>query len=115
VVAINEADSPAIAPTLAIYQRARQMNIAVFFVTGRLPSLQGLSAQNLSDVGYIDPAGFYMKPSDEETIPFKSGARAEIESQGYRIIANVGDQESDLAGGYADRSFKLPNPFYFIE
>ena len=34
---------------------------------------------------------------------------------GYRIIANVGDQESDLTGGGADRSFKLPNPFYFIE
>ena len=34
---------------------------------------------------------------------------------GYLIILNVGDQESDLTGGFADRTFKLPNPFYFIE
>lgn len=115
LIAIGEADSPAIAPTLAVYERARQMNIAVFFVTGRLPSLQGLTVQNLNAVGYSDPTGFYMKPSGEGTIPFKSGARADIESKGYRIIANIGDQESDLSGGHADRSFKLPNPFYFIE
>jgi len=28
------------------------------------------------------------------------------------IIANIGDQESDLAGGFAEKTFKLPNPFY---
>ena len=43
--------------------------------------------------------------------PYKSGERAKIESQGYRIVANVGDQESDLQGGHADRAFKLPNPY----
>ena len=37
-----------------------------------------------------------------------------IEAQGYDIVANVGDQYSDLAGGHADRAFKLPNPFYFL-
>jgi len=30
------------------------------------------------------------------------------------IIVNAGDQESDLAGGYAERAYKLPNPFYYI-
>jgi len=29
-------------------------------------------------------------------------------------VVNMGDQESDLTGGHADRAFKLPNPFYFI-
>jgi hypothetical protein len=29
-------------------------------------------------------------------------------------IANVGDQPSDLAGGYAERTFLVPNPFYRI-
>lgn len=32
----------------------------------------------------------------------------------YHIVANVGDQQSDLTGGYADQDFKVPNPFYFI-
>jgi putative acid phosphatase of HAD superfamily subfamily IIIB len=42
------------------------------------------------------------------------GARAAIEQQGCRIIASVGDQYSDLAGGHEDKAFKLPNPFYFL-
>jgi hypothetical protein len=29
-------------------------------------------------------------------------------------VVNMGDQESDLDGGHADRAFKLPNPFYFV-
>jgi hypothetical protein len=29
-------------------------------------------------------------------------------------VANFGDQYSDLKGGYADRTFKLPNPNYFL-
>jgi hypothetical protein len=48
------------------------------------------------------------------TVAYKSGARAAIEQQGYRIIASVGDQYSDLAGGHEDKAFKLPNPFYFL-
>jgi hypothetical protein len=34
--------------------------------------------------------------------------------QGYRIVASVGDQYSDLAGGHEAAAFKLPNPFYFL-
>ena len=48
------------------------------------------------------------------TIPFKSAARGEIEAKGYHIVVNIGDQYSVLAGGYAERVFKLPDPFYYI-
>ena len=33
---------------------------------------------------------------------------------GFTILVNVGDQDSDLAGGHAVRPFKLPNPMYYI-
>ena len=46
------------------------------------------------------------------TIQYKSGTRAYIESQGYEIVANFGDQFSDLLGGFADKTFKMPNPNY---
>jgi hypothetical protein len=36
------------------------------------------------------------------------------ERSGYTIIVNVGDQQSDFAGGYAERAYKVPDPFYFI-
>jgi hypothetical protein len=47
-------------------------------------------------------------------VDFKAPKRREIEAQGYEIVLNMGDQESDLEGGYAERTFKLPNPFYWI-
>jgi hypothetical protein len=48
------------------------------------------------------------------TIHYKSATRAYIESQGYDIVGNFGDQFSDLIGGYADKTFKLPNPNYYL-
>ncbi len=48
------------------------------------------------------------------TIRYKSGVRAHIESLGWDIVGNFGDQFSDLAGGFADKTFKLPNPNYFL-
>lgn len=45
---------------------------------------------------------------------FKASKRQEIVQQGYTIIANVGDQPSDLAGGFAERAYLLPNPYYRI-
>jgi predicted secreted acid phosphatase len=48
------------------------------------------------------------------TIQYKSGTRAYIESQGYDIVANFGDQFSDLKGGHADKTFKMPNPNYYL-
>jgi predicted secreted acid phosphatase len=48
------------------------------------------------------------------TTLYKSGTRAYIESQGYDIVGNFGDQFSDLTGGFADKTFKMPNPNYFL-
>jgi predicted secreted acid phosphatase len=48
------------------------------------------------------------------TIQYKSGVRAHIEDLGYDIVANFGDQFSDLTGGFADKTFKVPNPNYYL-
>jgi hypothetical protein len=48
------------------------------------------------------------------TVHYKSATRAHIESLGYDIVANFGDQFSDLQGGFEDHAFKLPNPNYFL-
>jgi hypothetical protein len=115
---VVQADSPAIQPTLLLYQVAQRQGVSVFFITGRpqgIPQVREQTEKNLKAAGYSDWAGVILNDTRQPTVPYKSGARAEIEKQGYDIIANVGDQESDLLGGHADRAFKLPNPFYFIE
>ena len=48
------------------------------------------------------------------TIQYKSGTRAYIESQGYDIVGDFGDQFSDLLGDFADKTFKMPNPNYYL-
>jgi hypothetical protein len=45
---------------------------------------------------------------------FKTEVRRKLTAQGYIIVVNIGDQYSDLNGGYAERTYKLPNPFYLI-
>ena len=45
---------------------------------------------------------------------YKTSQRIAIEQVPKTIIANIGDQYSDLVGLHAERTFKLPNPFYFI-
>ena len=48
------------------------------------------------------------------TIHYKSATRAHIELLGYDIQADFGDQFSDFTGGFTDKTFKLPNPNYFL-
>jgi HAD superfamily, subfamily IIIB (Acid phosphatase) len=116
-LAVVNADDPPISPTLRLFHAARYRNVAVFFITGRpddIPMVRSQTVANLRSAGYQQWTALKMKPSSDQTVPFKSGERAKIQQQGYRIIANVGDQESDLTGGHANRAFKLPNPYYFI-
>jgi predicted secreted acid phosphatase len=107
---------PANAPILALAKHAQAAGVAVFFVTGRRQPQTALTAKNLHAVGYTY-VQLYLRPvSDKKpsVIPFKSSTRAVIEHAGYDVLETIGDQWSDLEGGYADRAYKLPNPMYFI-
>ncbi|NCT57326.1 MAG: acid phosphatase [Legionella sp.] len=114
---IHQANAPAIAAMLALYNNAKEQNIAIFFVTGRRPSLQRATEKNLKHVGYTSWRGIYFRPeldNNQSVIPYKTQVRADITQRGYTIIASIGDQASDLTGGYAEKTFKLPNPFYYL-
>ena len=115
---IHKADAPAIKPTLELYQFAKQHQIAVFFITGRKEHERALTEANLSDAGYSRWDSLVMKPEVYPAVPaaiFKSAMRKLIQDHGYKIVANIGDQKSDLDGGYSAHTYKLPNPFYFIQ
>ena len=106
----------AIAPTLTLFREAKKLGVAVFFVTGRIEEPQERSATelNLWKVGYEGWAGLVMRPDTAGTVAaYKTGARIKIEGD-FTIIANIGDQDSDLTGGHAEKTFKVPNPFYLI-
>jgi predicted secreted acid phosphatase len=107
----------AIVPVQVAYDMAVRANVAVFFITARKESQQAPTEKNLREVGYETWTKIYYKP-DDSTQPiqqFKSGIRKQLMADGYTIIMNIGDQDSDLAGGYAEKGFKLPNPIYFTK
>ncbi len=112
-----EADAPAIEPMLVLYNDAIAHNVTVFFVTGRNDSELAATKKNLEHAGYQGYKALYIKPMPyphSSAVPFKSATRAAITKQGYTIIASIGDQYSDLAGGYAEKTYKLPNPYYYL-
>jgi len=103
--------------TLRLYRRAKLLNVAVFFITGRPENQRGPTERNLRAAGYDLFVKVIMPPNGSHfasAADFKAPQRAAIEQAGYTIIANVGDQPSDLAGGRAEKTFLLPNPFYRI-
>jgi HAD superfamily, subfamily IIIB (Acid phosphatase) len=110
--------SKAIEGTLALFNAAKAHKVAVFFITGRheSPARREATIKNLKAAGYDGWAGLVLRsPSagNMTIVGYKSGERAKIAAK-HTIIANVGDQRSDLEGGYAERAYKLPNPFYFL-
>jgi len=125
---VNAAAFPAVPGMVDLEKQAIAEGYTVFFLTGRPEAQRPGTETNLTNVGYdITSANVYLK---DETQPWitcdtegdkvcttterKSETRAHIESLGYDIVANFGDQFSDLNGGFADRTYKIPNPMYFL-
>jgi HAD superfamily, subfamily IIIB (Acid phosphatase) len=132
---VNDAAFPAVFGMPALVQRAQARGYAIFFLTGRPESQRAGTEKNLTDVGFpvtTTPVGanvdnVFLKDLSHawttcdttgdrscSTIEVKSETRKYIESLGYDIKANFGDQFSDLSGGYADKTFKVPNPMYYL-
>jgi acid phosphatase len=108
---------PAIPQTLSLYNFAKSKGVAVILLTGRTEPARDATIRDLQTAGYSGWAELLLRPSGN-TDPariMKAGVRADIEKRGYRIILSIGDQLSDLIGGHAERTYKLPNPFYFVE
>lgn len=103
--------TPAMKPSLELAEYAKSRGVDVFFVTARPGIIESVTEWNLETVGYpVD--GLYVRDLPDlfaEVSAYKTASRADIESDGYTIIANVGNNTTDLVGGHAERTFKLPD------
>ena len=102
---------PANAPVLKVAQYAQEHGVSLFFVTARPDIINAVTKYNLTSVGY-DVAGLYARNLIDlfkNVADYKTAQRAAIESKGYTIIANIGNNTSDLSGGHAEKTFKLPD------
>ncbi|MEU6758453.1 HAD family acid phosphatase [Streptomyces sp. NPDC046685] len=103
--------TPAISKVRDLTRYANERGVAVFFVTARPGIIHSLTERNLKAVGY-PVSGLYVRDLPDlfdEVSAYKTGKRAEIEALGYTIIANIGNSPTDLVGGHAERTVKLPD------
>jgi predicted secreted acid phosphatase len=137
---VNAADPrvfPAVPGMVGLEQKALADGYQVYFLTGRPISQTTGTLANLTAAGYtVDPSHVFLKDTTAQTEPwlaqcvdssvtpakficntiqYKSLTRQHIEQDlGVDIVANFGDQFSDLKGGFADSTYKIPNPMYFL-
>jgi predicted secreted acid phosphatase len=104
-----------ILPILALYQHAIQHHVAIFFISSRpnTPEMLAATVKNLKNAGFEQWEELTLKPIDKNNTveEFKTQTRRHIAALGYDILLNIGDQDDDLQGGYAEAKVKIPNPF----
>ncbi|MFE3639294.1 HAD family acid phosphatase [Streptomyces cellostaticus] len=131
---VNRADRPAVFGSPELVRYAESKGVEVFYNSGLSEAQRAGAVENLKKVGVdinLDTGHMFLKDKANPpaylsdcaapgawnctTVQYKAGTREHIEDDlGYDVIANFGDQYSDLDGGHADRTYKLPNPTYFV-
>ncbi|MFD7612585.1 HAD family acid phosphatase [Streptomyces sp. NPDC059828] len=103
--------TPAIKQVRDLVRFADSRGVDIFFVTARPGIIYSITDYNLKKAGYpVD--GLYVRDLPDlfdEVGAYKTRKRVEIEAKGYTIIANIGNNTTDLVGGHAERTFKLPD------
>jgi acid phosphatase len=109
--------APVVKPALDLFTRQRRKgwrcSSSPAAATANARRRCGISTAPASKAGRSSSPAPTTTPT-RRCIAFKTEQRRKVADAGYTIIATVGDQQSDLDGGFAECGFKVPNPFYFI-
>ncbi|MEW5354668.1 MULTISPECIES: HAD family acid phosphatase [unclassified Streptomyces] len=102
---------PANQPVLTAARYAQEHGVALFFVTARPGIIAAPTEWNLEHDGYRVTGLRVRGLLDlfKDVAAYKTAQRAAIEKDGYTIIANIGNSPTDLSGGHAEKTFKLPD------
>ncbi|PKI66096.1 hypothetical protein CRG98_013504 [Punica granatum] len=115
---VDLADAPALPASLSLYEELQQLGFKIFLLTGRSEHQRNVTETNLRRSGYSNWERLILRSASDQGKPatlYKSERRSELKYEGYRLHGSSGDQWSDLLGfAQAQRSFKLPNPMYYI-
>ncbi|KAK6121922.1 hypothetical protein DH2020_044347 [Rehmannia glutinosa] len=89
-----------------------------YHVDWRSERHRSITVDNLLQAGYRNWDKLILRSSEDHgktATMYKSEKRSELVEEGYHILGNSGDQWSDILGSsMSKRSFKLPNPMYYI-
>jgi predicted secreted acid phosphatase len=91
-------------------------NIKVYVLSSRRKKYTQYAKELLANAGYAQYTDLLLRDDDDHgTIQnYKIMQRKALVEKGEHILINIGDQDSDLVGGYADHEKKFPNDWYEI-
>ncbi|XP_019465345.1 PREDICTED: acid phosphatase 1-like [Lupinus angustifolius] len=109
----------AIPSVLDLFNKLIDQGFKIILLTGRDEEIfHQVTIENLHNQGFIGYERLIMRNASykgQSAVKYKSSIRKQLEDEGYRIWGNLGDQWSDLQGSSSgNRTFKLPNPMYFV-
>ncbi|MGC0330401.1 putative secreted acid phosphatase [Streptomyces sp. SAI-170] len=102
---------PANSPVLKVAEYAQEHGVDLFFVTARPGIIYAPTEWNLEYRGY-EVSGLHVRGFFDlfkNVADYKTAQRVAIEKQGYTIIANIGNSATDVSGGHAEKTYKLPD------
>ena len=115
---ILKGSAQAIEPARDLFKAAKAKGVAVIFITARPNKQRDITILTLDHAGFDGWTELRTRPDRDDLVTvqeYKTAERTKVEGEGYTIIANVGDQVSDLEGEHSGWChFKVPNPFYLI-
>uniref|UniRef100_A0A0E0HAN5 Acid phosphatase n=1 Tax=Oryza nivara TaxID=4536 RepID=A0A0E0HAN5_ORYNI len=119
---VAEGSAPALPETRRLYHRLLELGVKPVFLTGRTEDQRTITVTNLHRQGFSGWEKLLLKPAVHATgelqgsaVEYKSGERQKLQDAGFIIVGNIGDQWSDILGApEGARTFKLPDPLYYI-
>ncbi len=97
-----------------LYHWLKEQGIRIALITGRKVSLDAPTMKNLRSVigNTIDGDMIFFKTNGwRSTEEYKIASRRWIHQNGYEILINIGDRQTDLNGGLSLYTFLLPSTY----
>lgn len=117
------ASAPALGPVLGLYETVRDLGFRIVFVSERPAEAFESTKEALVRAGFHSFQHLVLRGARDEERgrlrlrhgEFKFEAREALVQRGFRIVASVGDQDSDFVGGHAGFAVKIPNLLYQVD
>ncbi|CAB4261854.1 unnamed protein product [Prunus armeniaca] len=115
---MSQGKAPALENSLKLFNEMKARGLQIILVSSRREHLRSATIDNLVNVGYYGWTSLILRGPDDELMGvqnYKTEVRKQLIGEGYRIWGIVGDQYSSIEGlPRAKRTFKLPNPLYYV-
>ncbi|GMN53330.1 hypothetical protein TIFTF001_022469 [Ficus carica] len=115
---LSQGKATALDYSLKLFNDIKSRGLKIFLISSRREHLRSATIDNLVNVEYHGWTRLILRSPEDEwksVQEYKAEARKQLISEGYRIWGILGDQYSSIQGlPTVKRTFKLPNPLYYV-